>query len=193
MRLILHRAFSNLVADNQYAALGLMLMGTLARLKTIVKPWSSEEASISVVEDEEVVTGDAPPAIAGLDLGEVMQRKVSPEPMEMESTKTNVLVDEDDEDSRQTAVKPKEKKRKSAAGQTAKSTSVLTEEVESRGPEGEGEDSLSVSKIPESKKGSEFTTQEKLKTVATNPTTTKRLKKQRKKGDAFDDIFASLV
>jgi len=29
-------AFSNLVADNQYAALGLMLMGTLARVQTVL-------------------------------------------------------------------------------------------------------------------------------------------------------------
>ncbi|KAG4436962.1 hypothetical protein IFR05_007575, partial [Cadophora sp. M221] len=36
-------AFSNLVADNQYAALGLMLMATLARIRTVLRGLGKEK------------------------------------------------------------------------------------------------------------------------------------------------------
>lgn len=79
------RAFSNVVADNQYAALGLMLMGTLARVQTVLnelggnggvdadadggEELEGEENEISIEEKD----GEA--REIETDLGEVMSRE----------------------------------------------------------------------------------------------------------------------
>ena len=79
------RAFSNVVADNQYAALGLMLMGTLARAQTVLnelggnggvdadgdggEELEGEENEISIEEKD----GEA--REIETDLGEVMSRE----------------------------------------------------------------------------------------------------------------------
>jgi len=59
------------VADNQYAALGLMLLGCLARLKRVVKALGrrEKEDERSNEADDNVMGQD------GLDLGEVVRRE----------------------------------------------------------------------------------------------------------------------
>ncbi|XMA12413.1 hypothetical protein WAI453_005204 [Rhynchosporium graminicola] len=75
-------AFSNVIADNQYAALGLMIMATLARVQTLLKSLDKESESESENGDP-----DLPPSAAkgldaesvdiarGTDLGEVVSRE----------------------------------------------------------------------------------------------------------------------
>jgi ribonuclease MRP protein subunit RMP1 len=131
------------VADNQYAAMGLMLMATLARVRKLILPLKKE------VEDEK---GDSEGVLGGfvgqseLDLGEVVRR------VEIEGgtwTETGGGEVEDECDGTEVK-KPKNKKRRGTG-----EAPVL------KGPV----DSMS----------------------------TKRPKKKRKKGDAFDDIFDSLI
>ncbi|CZT46210.1 uncharacterized protein RSE6_06609 [Rhynchosporium secalis] len=76
------KAFSNVIADNQYAALGLMIMATLARVQTLLKSLEKESESESENGDP-----DLPPSAAkgldaesvdiarGTDLGEVVSRE----------------------------------------------------------------------------------------------------------------------
>lgn len=74
-------AFSNVVADNQYAALGLMLMGTLARVQSVLKELGREREDGNdegVGEEKEVSRevkegGDA--RETEIDVGEVVSRK----------------------------------------------------------------------------------------------------------------------
>jgi ribonuclease MRP protein subunit RMP1 len=40
--LMMYRAFSAIVADQQFANLGLMLLGTLARIRRIIEPYKKE-------------------------------------------------------------------------------------------------------------------------------------------------------
>lgn len=137
------RAFSALVADNQYAALGLMLIATLARVRRLVLPLKKE-----VVEEK----GDAESILGGLvgqselDLGEVIRR------VDIE-------------------------------GKSGKDTSMG--EV---GEEGEGAEV----KKPKNKKRRDTGEASEVKSPA-DSMPAKRPKKKRKKGDAFDDIFDSLI
>ncbi|KAL2067877.1 hypothetical protein VTL71DRAFT_15975 [Oculimacula yallundae] len=77
-------AFSNLIADNQYASLGLMLMATLARVQTLLKTLGKESESPSQSENGDVNVGPAslrkekPEAAEDaleIDLGEVVSRE----------------------------------------------------------------------------------------------------------------------
>ena len=124
-----------LVADNQYAALGLMLLATLARVRKLILPLVGEaEAKDDSLEGAmEAVKQDR------LDLGEVIQR---------DEILDGAVKDEEIQGAIEME-KPKDKKRE------------LEEEPRSR------------------------------ETVGSTPT--KRPKKKRKKGDAFDDIFDSLI
>lgn len=76
------RAFSNVVADQQYAVLGLFLVATLARLQAVMNQWSAVEGDEEEEEAEEQ-QGEEPmesvsentPANEP-DLGEVVAREV---------------------------------------------------------------------------------------------------------------------
>ncbi|KAK0100979.1 hypothetical protein ONS95_013032 [Cadophora gregata] len=75
-------AFSNVVADNQYAALGLMLMGTLARLQTVMKDLGRERENGGgdVEEDcegdeKEIAPLEKDDDARKADLGEVVSRE----------------------------------------------------------------------------------------------------------------------
>lgn len=77
----MYRAFSNVISDNQYAVLGLMLMGALAKTQSVVREWRTEfggsqderlelgvrEGDGGEVEEEE--------SKSGIDLGEVVNRE----------------------------------------------------------------------------------------------------------------------
>lgn len=66
------RAFSALTADNQYAALGLMLMGTLARMQRVIGSLRKKEEP-----GEDLIGEGGGESLVGnneLDLGEVVKR-----------------------------------------------------------------------------------------------------------------------
>ncbi|KAH6715227.1 hypothetical protein BKA61DRAFT_655519 [Leptodontidium sp. MPI-SDFR-AT-0119] len=143
-------AFSNLVADNQYAALGLMLMATLARVRSVLRVLGNgkEKESGNESGDEEG-KGDAREVLAAepmvdareTDLGEVVGRE---EIVGIEGEDGGLVVKK--------IKKIKKKKRRERAEEE------------------------------ESDAGAE-----------TVPAPAKRPKKKRKKGDAFDDLFAGLI
>lgn len=126
-----------LVADNQYAALGLMLLATLARVRKLILPLVGEAES----KDEGLE--DAMEAVeqSGLDLGEVIPRDEIPGCF----AKVN--------------------------GEEVQNGTAMKKLEKVRGPGNEE---------PPSK-------------ASIDSTPTKRPKKKRKKGDAFDDIFDSLM
>jgi ribonuclease MRP protein subunit RMP1 len=123
-----------LVADNQYAALGLMLLATLARVRKLVLPLMGSKA-------EDVEGAMDIQEHGGLDLGEVIQRN--------EIVGGSAKEDEEDVQAGFEVKKPKEKR------ESREQEHHLNRPIDS--------------------------------------TPTKRPKKKRKKGDAFDDIFDSLI
>jgi ribonuclease MRP protein subunit RMP1 len=70
------RAFSNLVADNQYAALGLMLLATLARMNRVISPLALKAIVTEPVLKEGLVASSAPDGdvVAREDFGERIER-----------------------------------------------------------------------------------------------------------------------
>jgi ribonuclease MRP protein subunit RMP1 len=135
----LHRTFTTLVADNQYAPLGLMLLATLARVRKLILPLRGDTEDNEAEGIQAALEGIEK---SGLDLGEVIKRD-------------EIFKSQEDEEKPQAGSevkKPKDKKR------------------ERKGDEDEA----------------------RLKAPA-DSTPTKRPKKKRKKGDAFDDIFDSLI
>jgi ribonuclease MRP protein subunit RMP1 len=134
----LHRAFTTLVADNQYAPLGLMLLATLARVRRLILPLRGDTEDEDAEGIQAALEGIEK---SGLDLGEVIKRGEIFKSQEDEKPQAGSEVK-----------KPKDKKR-----------------------ERKGDEDEARSKAP------------------AEPTPTKRPKKKRKKGDAFDDIFDSLI
>lgn len=134
----LHRAFTTLVADNQYAPLGLMLLATLARVRRLILPLRGDTEDEDAEGIQAALEGIEE---SGLDLGEVIKRDEIFKSQEDEKPQAGSEVK-----------KPKDKKR-----------------------ERKGDEDEARSKAP------------------AEPTPTKRPKKKRKKGDAFDDIFDSLI
>ncbi|TVY28625.1 Ribonuclease MRP protein subunit rmp1 [Lachnellula hyalina] len=146
-------AFSTLVADNQYAALGLLLVGVLARLRTVVKMLGKElGVEIEMGEIEKSVSEGIEEVLemkeGGDDFGEVISRGA----IEV-GVGGNVVeaLDEDQVEEPALRMSKKEKKRRK--------------------------------QVEEVKVGNEVV----------DSTSSKRPKKKRKKGDAFDDLFSSLV
>jgi ribonuclease MRP protein subunit RMP1 len=140
-------AFGQLVADNQYAALGLMLMGCLARLRRVLGLLRGNRDRDSVDDrdghgvDKRDLEGELKD---GMDAGEVVRRE------EVVGEEGHEKIDDEDEEEGTSLKKAK-----------AKKLSIPAEEEQT--------------------------------SVAEDPTATKRPKKKRKKGDAFDDLFAGLV
>jgi ribonuclease MRP protein subunit RMP1 len=149
---MIERAFSNLVADNQYSALGLTLLGSLARVRSVMgKLLEDEEEGVAEAEvrDETSMQG----VEIGDDLGEVVSRE-------------EILGDVKD------------------------SRDDVDEEVEfeqkKSGEQEEGEPSEETQKPTIAKPLKRMKIQE-------TATASKPPKKKRKRGDAFDDLFSSLI
>jgi ribonuclease MRP protein subunit RMP1 len=146
-----YRAFSNLVADNQYATLGLLLLGVLARVRSVIRPFGRD------VKEDESLIGNESGVVSqlgsgdGNDLGEVVEREEVGASCDMERSSKVAHADHDDEDENMKSKKLKKKKRKSTGAEDAS------------------------------------------KDMAAKSTPSKRPKKKRKKGDAFDDLFSSLI
>ncbi|CAD6448442.1 1a03f54e-24a4-4c90-8e0b-5be3022e8371 [Sclerotinia trifoliorum] len=145
-------AFSQLVADNQYATLGLMLMGCLARLYKILESLrvltAEEIAAKTGTVNEEVKVNE--PEI-GEDLGEKIVRD-APASKVVEGTKKEEKKEEEDSEIK----KSKVKKRKQ---------------------EGEALERKSS----------------KLSSLDSTPAKPPKKKRKKKGGDAFDDLFDSLM
>ncbi|KAH8821500.1 hypothetical protein F5884DRAFT_850727 [Xylogone sp. PMI_703] len=149
-----YMAFSNVVADNQYSALGLLLLGCLARVQKAIKPLRKSVE----VETGLAVANDIPvPSKAGeIDLGEKISRD-DVEGLRVETADVDVNVDvsrvdkeeEDEELTMKIKKKVKKVKHKSNNDEDRKDDADLN--------------------LPA------------------------RPKKKRKKGDAFDSLFASLI
>ncbi|RDW70316.1 hypothetical protein BP5796_08713 [Coleophoma crateriformis] len=145
-------AFGNLVADNQYAPLGLMLMACLARTSKVIKPlgWEREMERQRQREDEDrdaEMDGKAGPdevareklEVDGVDLGEKVERE-------------QVLEEGNRDESEVTASKVKRSRKEDRPG--SGETATEPREVSSKKP---------------------------------------KKKKRKKGGDAFDDLFDSLM
>lgn len=117
------RAFSNLVADNQYAVLGLMLLGSLARIQTIVEPYRKEK------DDKEEDRGGISDELLGnvdLDLGEVVKRVEVTDPTEKRDEATH------DEDGIEIKMSEKTKRKKRTAALASEEEPPERAVVESR-------------------------------------------------------------
>lgn len=150
-----------MVADNQYSALGLLLIGCLARIQKAIKPLKRVEEVEEAVEQEYLI----PHKVDEIDLGEKISRDhvhevVHAEPKDVSDCRddgrtreTNMGTDMDRQEEEVTKLPKREKK----------------------GKHGAMEDDQAK------------------KTSSIDSSLTKRPKKKRKKGDAFDDLFAGLM
>jgi ribonuclease MRP protein subunit RMP1 len=149
MWLMIERAFSGVVADNQYSALGLTLLGSLARVRSVMG-MLVEDGEEGVTEAE--VEGEtlSKKVEIGDDFGEVVDRE------EILGTLGKPDADEKVE------VEPKQS-------------------GEQEGESSEEKPKPTVAKPDERKQ------------IQERATPSKPPKKKRKKGDAFDDLFSSLI
>ncbi|KAG9235507.1 hypothetical protein BJ875DRAFT_542060 [Amylocarpus encephaloides] len=142
-------AFSTVVADNQYASLGLMLIGCLARFQSVTRDLCDEYGfEIEVLGDETMNEAGEVPVLQAEqegakedDLGEIISREDV-----VEGFDDSVLV----QDETPPDVKSEKKKKRKKAEEE-----IVVEEV--------------------------------------TPEKRQKKKKKRKKGDAFDDLFGSLI
>jgi ribonuclease MRP protein subunit RMP1 len=211
-------SFSNLVADNQYAAMGLFLLGTLARVRTLIGGLGRER-----VGDEEVVEEAVGMEIekGGLgiereetyDFGEVVRREDLFEPSE----------DKEEDEQRDPGVKSTKKRKSILHGEEDVELQTPTKRVKkgklagfeklNREDDAESEVGLKPSKKAkrevlvedeEETKSAPALTASKMKlkephkgspaeSIQSKDATTAKKKKKRKKGDAFDDLFDTLL
>jgi ribonuclease MRP protein subunit RMP1 len=164
----LSRAFSNLVADNQYSALGLVLVGCLARVKSAIRQLVEDEKVEGVdleaeVERDVVMELETGENERQDDLGEVVDRREIFADLEG-------LLDVDE-----------------LAGDELE---MLEEQI---APEATEETQrVAISKQGKKKRtGPLMDRDESLRRETATPS--KPPKKKRKKGDAFDDLFSSLI
>jgi ribonuclease MRP protein subunit RMP1 len=211
-------SFSNLVADNQYAAMGLFLLGTLARVRTLISPMGRErvgDEDIEVGEEvgKKVVEEEGDGKEERYDFGEVVRREDLRELSE----------DMDVDGQRDSEVKDTKKRESLVTGEEDVEVQIPTKRVkkdELAGIErsrGEDDGEIGVDLKPskkakredfvENEEGGESAPARKASRVKRkepgrdspaegiqNKGTTKaKKKKKRKKGDAFDDLFDSLI
>ena len=155
-RLMRDRAFSNLVADNQYSALGLVLLGCLARVKSALAQLVDEEEDAVSEVGKEVFVEVEGAEVPSDDFGEIVKR---------EAVLAGLEDDEGEED---------ERKKRSTIEETPQLTMSNSAQLESEQP-----GSPSVDKSSE----------QDMVVHAPRP----RKKRKKGKGDAFDDLFSSLI
>jgi ribonuclease MRP protein subunit RMP1 len=165
----LSSAFSNLVADNQYSALGLVLLGCLARVKSVIRQFVEDE-KIEGTDSEAEVEGDVVMELKNSenerqdDLGEVVDRREILGHLEGP-------LDDDDE--------------VSGDGQEELEEQIAPETTEEA-------QRVTISKPGKKKRMGPLVDRDEVLTRET-ATPSKPPKKKRKKGDAFDDLFSSLI
>ena len=179
-----------MVADNQYASLGLMLMGCLARVNALISFPRKEKDEEEEMKIETAVTSHV---LSTEDLGEAISRE------ELEETAVEV------KKSLKTKA-PKKGKEKTkefvdsemdsfldtpGSAATTMSKKIVAEVAESSGVEGAAPSSPPKRGQAEKKRKKVL---EHTSTVSGSKTSTSKPAKKRKKGgDAFDDLFSSLI
>ncbi|OBT89839.1 hypothetical protein VE02_00866 [Pseudogymnoascus sp. 03VT05] len=178
-------AFSTVVADNQYASLGLMLMGCLARLNKLISfPKDEDEEMDEVVQVEKTASSHV---LQLEDFGEAISRE------ELEGSVNKTVK------SLKTPKKGKKSKNElleAAAmspierGGLSVSTASKKTITETVAPESDD----AASPAPTTEKKRKKVRETKVTTTSTKTTTQKPPKKKRKKGgDEFDDLFSGLI
>ncbi|OBT73821.1 hypothetical protein VF21_06718 [Pseudogymnoascus sp. 05NY08] len=178
-------AFSTVVADNQYASLGLMLMGCLARLNKLISfPKDEDEEMDEVVKVEKAASSHV---LQLEDFGEAISRE------ELEgSVKKTVKSLKTPKKGKKSANGLLDAETTPSSGRKGLSVSAspkkdITEIVAS-----ESDDA--VSPAPTTEKKRKKVRETTVTTTSTKTTTPKPPKKKRKKGgDEFDDLFSGLI
>ncbi|ELR02489.1 hypothetical protein GMDG_05538 [Pseudogymnoascus destructans 20631-21] len=178
-------AFSTVVADNQYASLGLMLMGCLARLNKLISFPKDEDEEINEVVKVEKTTSSH--VLEVEDFGEAISR----EELERSANKTVKSL--------KTAKKGKkgaddllEAEATPSCGRKGLSVSASSKKVITETAALESDDAVSPAPTTEKKRKKVWETT--VTTTSTKTTTPKPPKKKRKKGgDEFDDLFSGLI
>ncbi|KAE9374371.1 hypothetical protein N431DRAFT_503242 [Stipitochalara longipes BDJ] len=164
------QAFSNLVADNQYSALGLVLLGSLARVKSILAQLVEEEDAAEPDAGKEGLMEVEGAEGPGDDFGEVVKR-------DGVLAGLGKLLDyavEEGEDERIGRKGTRGKEKRPATEETEQLTIANLSQLELEQP-----GRLNIDKRP----GQDMVVH------AQRP----RKKRKKAKGDAFDDLFSSLI
>ncbi|OBT99088.1 hypothetical protein VE01_02369 [Pseudogymnoascus verrucosus] len=174
-------AFSTVVADNQYASLGLMLMGCLARMNKLISfPKDEDEEMEEVVKVEKTASSHV---LEVEDFGEAISRE------ELEGSVKSLKTAKKGKkiaDGLLEAGSTPSSGRKGLSVSSSKKK-VITETVAS-----ESDDA--VSPAPTTEKKRKKVRETTVTTASTKTTTPKPPKKKRKKGgDEFDDLFSGLI
>lgn len=185
-------AFSALVADGQFASLGLLLLGCLARVREVLRfegeEVGGEEVAEVEMEQEGRVAEESAVVIPTEDFGEAIKRDEvagvdDDETMEVPQkaktkTKKRRVLDADDDDNEAASIAvcelpPKKKKVRQVAMAASDIDSEMTDPT------------------PLKKRAKDVNDAKQPSTTSTKPA--KKIKKKKKGGDAFDDLFAGLV
>lgn len=177
-----------MVADNQYASLGLMLMGCLARLNKLISFPKDEDEEVDEVVNVEKTTSSH--VLHVEDFGEAISRE------ELEGSVNKTVK------SLKTPKKGKKSTNEllqaeamSPLGRGGLSVSAVSEKVITETVASESDEAVSPAPRPTpAEKKRKKVLETTVTTTSTKTTAPKPPKKKRKKGgDEFDDLFSGLV
>lgn len=170
-----------MVADNQYASLGLMLMGCLARLNKLISfPKDEGEEMEEVVKVEKTASSHV---LEVEDFGEAISRE------ELEGSVKSLKTPKKGKKSADGLL---EAGSTPSSGRKGLSVSSSTKKVITETVASESDDA--VSPAPTTEKKRKKVRETTVTTASTKTTTPKPPKKKRKKGgDEFDDLFSGLI
>jgi ribonuclease MRP protein subunit RMP1 len=212
-------AFSNLVADNQYSALGLALLGSLARVQSVLGQLVRSEKEVNIEVVEEAKGGESQRSNArGDDLGEPVKREQIPDfedswrDVEGEQGEDKVVEKEEGEEEEQPAVKEIEETRMPRPRRKDRGASRINKKImEERGDNesdeeaqrrenedertGEGPQKLTMENLLrlEVEQPGPRINNHKRAPKAVVGSNGPRKKRKKGKGDAFDDLFSNLI
>jgi ribonuclease MRP protein subunit RMP1 len=214
-------AFSNLVADNQYSALGLVLLGSLARVKSVLGQLVRGEKEVNIEVVEEAKGGELQRSNArDDDLGEPVKREQIPDfedswhAVEGEEEGENQVVEKEEEgevEEEQPAVKGIEETRMPRPRKKRGASRINKNIVEERGDNEPDEEAQRRENEDEWTGGApqKLTMENLLRLEVEQPgprinnhkrapkavvgSNGPRKKRKKGKGDAFDDLFSSLI
>ncbi|KFY81700.1 hypothetical protein V500_11172 [Pseudogymnoascus sp. VKM F-4518 (FW-2643)] len=181
-------AFSTVVADNQYASLGLMLMGCLARLNKLISFPKDEDEEVDEVVNVEKTTSSH--VLHVEDFGEAISRE------ELDGSVNKTVK------SLKTPKKGKKSTNEllqaeamSPLGRGGLSVSAVSKKVITETVASESDEAVSPAPRPTpAEKKRKKVLETTVTTTSTKTTAPKPPKKKRKKGgDEFDDLFSGLV
>jgi len=100
------------VADNQFANLGLMLVGMLARIRKLIQPFAKEVEDDGIDEAEKLPLGERLVQDDEFDFGEVVKREDLEEISARQKSRKRDIDDDSDSDSDDEIYKKQSKKKK---------------------------------------------------------------------------------